>query len=257
MGSGAITANIDVAQVVLYAFWIFFIALIIYLRREDKREGYPLESERSANISVQGFPRIPAPKTFRLANGTVRQVPALEPAERELHARPIANWPGAPLVPTGDPLRDGVGPAAYVARPNVPDTVHEGGPRIVPLRNAPEFKLEPRDPDLRGMVVVGADGVAAGRVTDLWVDRAEPQIRYLEMAVDADAGRAALIPITLVNIDRARRRIRVNAIRAAQFAGAPMLASPNEITLREEDRVSAYYAGGFLYAEPGRAEPLL
>ena len=34
------------AQVVLYAFWIFFAGLILYLRREDKREGYPLESDR-------------------------------------------------------------------------------------------------------------------------------------------------------------------------------------------------------------------
>ena len=42
---GAITSNIDVAQVVLYAFWIFFAGLVFYLRREDRREGYPLESE--------------------------------------------------------------------------------------------------------------------------------------------------------------------------------------------------------------------
>ncbi len=33
---GAITSYIDVAQVVLYAFWIFFAGLIFYLRREDR-----------------------------------------------------------------------------------------------------------------------------------------------------------------------------------------------------------------------------
>ena len=43
--TGAITSHIDVAQVVLYAFWIFFAGLIFYLRREDRREGYPLEYE--------------------------------------------------------------------------------------------------------------------------------------------------------------------------------------------------------------------
>mgnify|MGYP000491222488 CR=1 FL=1 len=64
MGTGAITGYIDVAQLVLYAFWIFFAGLIIYLRREDKREGYPLESERSGSVTVQGFPAVPAPKTF-------------------------------------------------------------------------------------------------------------------------------------------------------------------------------------------------
>jgi photosynthetic reaction center H subunit len=39
---GAITSYIDIAQVVLYLFWIFFFGLIIYLHREGKREGYPL-----------------------------------------------------------------------------------------------------------------------------------------------------------------------------------------------------------------------
>ena len=56
MATGAITGYIDVAQVVLYAFWIFFAGLIFYLRREDKREGYPLVSDRSDRVEVQGFP---------------------------------------------------------------------------------------------------------------------------------------------------------------------------------------------------------
>ena len=47
METGAITSYIDVAQVALYAFWAFFALLILYLRREDKREGYPLESGRT------------------------------------------------------------------------------------------------------------------------------------------------------------------------------------------------------------------
>ena len=47
MKTGAITGYIDIAQIVLYGFWIFFAGLIIYLRKEDKREGYPLESDRS------------------------------------------------------------------------------------------------------------------------------------------------------------------------------------------------------------------
>ena len=36
---GDITARIDVAQVVLAAFWVFFAGLGYYLHREDKREG--------------------------------------------------------------------------------------------------------------------------------------------------------------------------------------------------------------------------
>lgn len=57
------TESIDLAQVALYAFWIFFAGLIYYLRREDKREGYPLESDTHAG-PVNGFPMPPAPKQF-------------------------------------------------------------------------------------------------------------------------------------------------------------------------------------------------
>ena len=57
--------HLDGAQIVLYAFWLFFFGLIYYLRREDKREGYPLESERGP---VQGFPAVPETKVFRPAH---------------------------------------------------------------------------------------------------------------------------------------------------------------------------------------------
>jgi photosynthetic reaction center H subunit len=57
------TPYLDLTTLVLYAFWIFFAALVYYLRREDKREGYPLASDRR-NVTVQGFPAAPPPKTF-------------------------------------------------------------------------------------------------------------------------------------------------------------------------------------------------
>src|SRR5262245_38331974 len=110
MGIGAFTRYIDLAQVVLYAFWIFFFGLIYYLRREDKREGYPLESERSANIRVQGFPSVPPPKIFQLRNGSTYQAPPGTRETREIRAKPAAQWPGAPLQPTGNPMVDAVGP---------------------------------------------------------------------------------------------------------------------------------------------------
>ncbi len=57
-----ITSNIDFAQVLLYAFWLFFAGLIYYLRREDKREGYPLHGDRGER--VDGFPITPGPKRW-------------------------------------------------------------------------------------------------------------------------------------------------------------------------------------------------
>jgi photosynthetic reaction center H subunit len=72
---GEITEYLDVAQVTLYAFFIFFIGLVLYLRREDKREGYPLLSDRSDRVLVQGFPAIPSPKSFRMPEGHTSYAP--------------------------------------------------------------------------------------------------------------------------------------------------------------------------------------
>ena len=56
--------NLDVAQIVLYAFWLFFFGLLFYLRREDRREGYPLESEAEPGLKARDVIWIPRPKTF-------------------------------------------------------------------------------------------------------------------------------------------------------------------------------------------------
>jgi photosynthetic reaction center H subunit len=254
--AGAITGYIDVAQLVLYAFWIFFAGLIFYLRREDKREGYPLESERSEHIKVQGWPAMPAPKTFKLAHGGELSVPRPEKDRRAINAQPIALFPGAPLAPSGDPLVDGVGPAAWGQRAEEPDLTYEGAPKIVPLRVATDYAVAKQDVDPRGMTVVGADGVAAGKVTDVWVDRSEPQVRFLELRVDA-TGRSTLVPIYFAHINARLQQVEVDAILGSQFARVPGLANPDQVTLAEEDRISAYYGGGKLYAEPSREEPLL
>jgi len=252
MNRGAITDYIDVAQLVLYAFWIFFAGLVWYLRREDKREGYPLETEDGA--AVAGFPSLPTPKSFLLADGSVVQAPRAEGAQPPLAAVPLAGHAGAPLVPTGDPMRDGVGPAAYALRADKPDLTLEGEPLIAPLRRAPEFGVDAEDPDPRGMTVLGADEEAAGTVSDLWIDRAEPQIRYFEVDIGT---RRVLLPGTMARVDADRRRIRVKSIRAAQFAGVPALANPDQVTRLEEDKIMAYYASGHLYGYAARQEPFL
>ena len=48
-------SNFDIAQLSLYLFWAFFIGLVIYLQRENMREGYPLENEQSNTAHNQGM----------------------------------------------------------------------------------------------------------------------------------------------------------------------------------------------------------
>ncbi len=255
MNTGAVTGYFDVAQIVLYAFWIFFAGLIIYLRKEDKREGYPLESDRSGGrIRVQGFPAMPSAKIFQLADGTMVKAPRDERDTRVLRASPAGSHLGAPLFPSGNPMLDAVGPAAFAERANIPDHTIDGRPMIVPLRAAPGFTVAGGDPDPRGMGVYGADRERGGTVSELWVDRAEPQIRYLE--VDTGA-RRVLLPINFAKIDGDRRRVNVKSILGSQFATVPGLANAEQVTRREEDQITAYYASGHLYATPSRSEPLL
>jgi photosynthetic reaction center H subunit len=144
-----------------------------------------------------------------------------------------------------------------------------GGPKIVPLRVATEFSIDGATSDPRGMTVVGADGQEAGVISDVWVDKAEYLIRYLEVELGAPSpaglsvvgsapvGRSVLLPMTMAVVNKARRTVRVDAILASQFGDVPALENPNQITLDEEERVCAYYGGGLLYATPMRAEPLI
>ena len=254
MQTGAITGYIDIAQIALYVFWIFFFGLVFYLRKEDKREGYPLVTERSG-VFLQGFPVMPSPKTFLLPNGETVTSPRVDPPQPSFDAQPVASWPGAPMHPVGNAMLAGAGPAASALRADVPDVMQENGEhRVVPLRVAADHTVDEESPDPRGKEVVGADGVVGGVVSDLWVDRAETQIRYLEVTLPA--GASVLVPMPLAKV-HASGQVMVVSVLGSQFADAPNRANPDAVTLREEDRIQAYYASGQLYATPSRVEPLL
>jgi photosynthetic reaction center H subunit len=251
-------AYLDVAQVTLYVFWIFFACLIFYLRREDKREGYPLDSTASGGGVVHGFPKMPDPKTYLLRDGHVATLPNHKNDRRDVAAVPIAVWPGAPLEPTGNPMLDGVGPGSWADREDVPERNIDDIPCIVPLRLAEGTWLEPRDPDPRGMKVIGADNEIGGVVTDVWVDRAEGLIRYIEVEVATSAGaKRVLLPMPFALVNHKRGRVTVDAILGSQFADVPATKSPDQVTKLEEDRICGYFGAGTLYATPSRQEPML
>jgi len=255
MGTGAITEYIDVAQLALYGFWLFFFSLVVYLHREAKREGYPLVDSHNPDYSGGTLWGIPQAKTYTLPHGQgTRTMPKGEDPQPPLNAEQRVPAPGFPLEPTGDPMKAGVGPGSYAIRPETPDLTHDTGtPRIIPMRVATEWNVEGRDPDPRGKPIYGVDGEQGGTVTDLWLDMSEPCVRYLE--VDA-GGRRVMIPMTMARV-KASGDVHAKSVCGKHFADAPSTANPDFITLQEEDKVSAYYGGGYLYAFEGRAEPYL
>lgn len=255
MGTGAITQSVDVAQLVLYLFWIFFAGLIYYLVRENHREGYPMEVDDPRAMTVTGWP-IPQPKTYLLPQGGEIQKPDFLPEpQANFRAEPSHGYIGAPLLPLGDPMTAGVGPGAWVQRADTVDLDPEGHAKIVPLRTLEGYGISPKDVDPRGLEVFGADGVSGGTVLDLWLDRSEMMFRYLEVqASSADGARRVLLPMNFARVSAAG--VKVSSVLGHQLAQAPMPRQGESITLLEEEKIVAFYGAGTLYAEPGRAEPL-
>jgi len=196
---------------------------------------------------------VPEPKTFKMADGSSVLAPDANRADGAYTAQPTHGWNGAPLEPVGDPLLAGVGPGAWAARADHPDMLSHGGAKIVPLRAASDHGVARQDTDPRGLPVVGADGEVAGQVKDLWVDRCEMMFRYIEVALPS--GATKLLPINFARIRK--NGVEVHALLASQFANVPGLKNPEQVTLLEEEKITAYYGAGTLYATPERQEPLL
>jgi photosynthetic reaction center H subunit len=253
---------VDTAQITLYAFWIFFAGLIVYLQRESKREGFPLVSEVEPftdQVVGDAIPQTPPPKMFRLLSGIVIPVPPGQAPRFPQGARPIASFPGAPLEPTGNPLVDGIGPASWCYRIDEPEIDSDGTLKIKPLRMEALYQLDPKALDPRGMVVIGADGLSAGTVVDIWIDALEEAALYLEVSLTLPLfeGQHVLVPTRFVQYRRRMNQVKVRAILAEQFGQVPRLREPDRITPLEEDKLVGYFGGGNLYALPGRQGPLL
>ncbi|WP_333841195.1 photosynthetic reaction center subunit H [Limnohabitans sp.] len=249
---GNITGYVDLAQILLYVFWIFFAGLIWYLVAEGHREGYPLETSSGGRAVGKGFP-IPSPKTYLLEDGRSITVPDLTRKEPAYNAVATSPGSGSPIEPRGNAMTAAVGPGAYTMREDVPEMTTHGVPLIQPLRIASEYSVAEQDVDPRGLPVMAGDGKQGGIVKDIWIDSAEMMFRYLE--VEIDGGRTVLLPITFSLIRR--NQVEVHAVYARHFAAVPALRNPDQVTKLEEEKISAYYGGGTLYADAKRGEPLL
>lgn len=255
--TGTFFGEFDLASLVLWLFWVFFAILIIYIQRENMREGYPLEDdEGNASSNPSMFP-LPEDKTFDLPHGRGSvTVPSGQAPERaDIALKRVGPGNGYPLEPTGDPMVDGVGPASWAPRRDLPELDGHGHNKIVPMATKEAFSVSAgRDP--RGMPVVSGDGEVVGKVTDMWIDEPEQLVRYVSYDLDAAyGGGSRLVPMTMARIKR--DKMIIVSLYATQFAGIPTIKTPTEVTLLEEDKISGYYGGGHLYADSKRQEPLI
>lgn len=248
--------EVDLASVSLWLFYIFFAGLVIYIQRENMREGYPLEDDEGNASSNPSMWPLPEDKTFKLPHGRGEvTVPSGQTPERaDIALKRVGPGNGYPLEPTGDPMLDGVGPASWAPRRDVPELDGHGHPKIVPMSAAEGFSVSAgRDP--RGLPVVAGDGEIVGQITDMWIDEPEQLVRYLELELDSKWGSGTrLLPMTFARIRS--DRVSVHALYGKHFATIPTVASPRQVTLLEEDKISGYYGGGKLYAGD-RQEPRL
>lgn len=268
-----IVGTFDVAELTFLAFFVFFIGLVLYLNRESRREGYPLEHEQSGIVESKESIFDGEKKTFKLPQGRGTYTPEDAPRDElskvgNIPAKQAFGAGGAPWVPTGDAMKDGMGPAAYAQRADVPDVTFDGRPRIVPIADSHEIEIAPKDKSPVGLPVYGVDKKLAGEVSDVWVDQSEHIIRYLE--VTTNSGKKVLAPMFVCAIqskgflggltplvDDQVPLVDIDAITAAQFEDVPGLATPGQITRLEEDKIMGYYGGGYMYATADRGEPWL
>lgn len=243
--------NFDLALVSLYLFWLFFAGLIYYIQRENMREGYPLENDDGT--PVQSFFSLPEPKTFNLPHGRDNySVPDYKREPRgDLPMSPTGGSGGFPFAPTGDALKDGVGAASWAGRRDEPELDGHAHPKIQPMSKAEGFIVSAgRDP--RGLPVKCFDLKSPGKVSDLWVDVPEQLVRYVE--VELNDGGKRLVPMTLMKIKS--DHVVVKALDSESFKDIPTLKSDSQITKLEEEKVSAFVAGGYLHSPVARPSQL-
>ena len=169
-------------------------------------------------------------------------------------SRPPPNGRARPSIPTGNPMIDGVGPASYAKREDVPELGVNGNIRHrsrCAWRRTTRSPSEGPNPDRHERArLPTAPSPAPSRTRGSIIPRTI--VRYLEVDIGA---RTVLLPMTMARVSRrqAHRQGRLDP-GAAQFADAPQPQErPTTVTKLEEDKIVGYFAGGHLYATPSTA----
>lgn len=102
----------------------------------------------------------------------------------------------------------------------------EDQPRVVPLKDAREFRLPKDAPNPRGWEVFGADNERVGVVEGLLVDPSQMRVRYLDVDVAEDLfllreDRHVVVPMEFVELRERGKDVWVKGLTAREIALLP------------------------------------
>jgi len=101
------------------------------------------------------------------------------------------------------------------------------------LGNLPSHQISPGEPDIRGWLVVGADGRRVGRVRDVLVELHGLTARHIEIGLDpsvADYARAAriIVPVEGLQVAPIRSLIHLHAVTTHDLVDVPEFVAARE-----------------------------
>ena len=244
-----VTQHIDLPQLAFWLFALAFVAICYFLRKNDKREGYPLKASPFTGERLRGAPLAAPPLTYLLNEGGATSTPHEYPAPPGA-VLPFYRFDGTPFRPAADLLRTPLGPGAWVMRSNEPMRTENGDLLLQPLRLCGPWSVGDGEANPCGMAVFDTRWRPVGIVADVWIDRGIRIIKHLEVELrEGLGGGRVLVPIFHVAINERAREIRVTALSDHEFAAIPMPAAPDRITAREEDQLNCYFAAGRFYRD--------
>ena len=124
----------------------------------------------------------------------------------------------------------------------------EGGGKLVPLRQARDFRLPKTAPNVRGWNVFGEDHERIGVVEDMLVDPEQMKVAYLDVDVADDLfllreDRHVVIPMEVVELRERGEDVWVHGLTARQIALLPAYTG-GALDPLVEMRVREAFAGG-------------
>jgi uncharacterized protein (TIGR02271 family) len=108
------------------------------------------------------------------------------------------------------------------------------------LSKSSDYAVAPNEADVRGWTVVGRDGERIGEVDDLLIDPARMKVAQLD--VDIKGGDHISVPAEEVEIDRARREVRIQGYAPgayqAETAADRAATSADRASNRTDERLT-------------------